>query len=146
MVLAGRNCGLSGEFAVSYIRFDASEHPIVFLEMNGAVTEAQVLEYLEQMREVIERQHKFSVVVDLSAASIPSLKARGLLRDFANTYERESDEWTVSSSLIIHNPAIKMAVTAIYAVVRTQYPKRVFRNREDAVAWTKGELGKAGVL
>jgi hypothetical protein len=24
------------------------------------------------------------------------------------------------SSLIIHNPAIKMAVTAIYAVVRTQ--------------------------
>lgn len=131
---------------MSCIRFDASEHPIVFLTMEGAVTEAQVLEYLEQMREVIERQRKFSVVVDLSAASIPSLKARGLLREFANTFERESDEWTVSSSLIIQNPAIKMAVTAIYAVVRAQYPKRVFRTREDAVTWTRAELEKAGVL
>lgn len=131
---------------MSYIRFDASDHPVVYLEMNGAVTEEEVLEYLGQMREVIERQQKFSVVVDLSKASIPSLKARGLLRDFANAYERESDEWTVSSALIIHNPAIKMAVTAIYAVVRTQYPKRVFRNKTDAVAWTKAELEKTKVL
>jgi len=129
---------------MSYVHLDLSQYPMLILELNGAVNEVQIQEYLDEMAGVLERREHFSMVVDLSHASIPSLKVRSLLRKFAEENAKVSDEWTVSSALVIHNGAIKMAVSAIYSFVRTAYPKKVFRSRDDAVVWTQTQLENAG--
>ncbi len=130
---------------MSYFTLDSNHHPIVFIEMNGAVSEAQVEDYFTEICSVLERKERFSVVVDLSGASIPSLKVRSMLSKFGKDYGRESDAWTVSSALIVHNPAIKMAITAIYSLIPGAYPKKVFRSKDEAVSWTLGQMNEAGV-
>ena len=130
---------------MAYFLVDSSRYPIVEIEASGQIREDQVERAFADLEQIFARGGQFSAIVNLAQAAVPSLKVRSMLREFSVKHEQVSNDLTVTCSLVIHNAVVAMAVKAVYSFVKTDYPKRVFQNHQEGLAWTQRELTRAGV-
>lgn len=125
------------------IRLDVSRFPIVITEMVGNFDVEQAEAFCRELEAVGARGEKVGAITDLTRAEIPSLKVRGVLRKFSEEHQPISDRTTVCSAIVVDNAVLQMAVSAIFLVVRTAYPQKVFRRMDDAYAWVHEQLKNA---
>lgn len=125
------------------IHLDVSSFPIVVTEMIGNLDVGQAEAYCRELEALGARGEKVGAITDLRRAELPSLKVRGVLRKFSEEHQPISDRTTVCSAIVVDNAVVQMAVSAIFLVVRTAYPQKVFRRMEDAHAWVLEQLKKA---
>ncbi len=130
---------------MAYFLVDSSRFPIIEIEAAGQIREDQVARGFAELESLFADGERFSVIVNLASATVPSLKVRGLLREFAVKHQKVSNDLTVTCSLVIHNPVVTMAVKAVYSFVKTDYAKRVFQTHQQGLVWTQRKLTDAGV-
>ncbi len=130
---------------MAYFIIDSSRHPVIDIEIGGLLTELKVKRALGDVKKLLDRGDRFSVIANLAQAEVPDLAARSLIRKFVVDHRKISNSLSVSCALIIHSVPITMAVKAVYDSTTPFYPRRVFRSYEDGLLWTQQELKLAKV-
>jgi len=128
---------------VGHIRLDTSEYPIILTEMVGTFSAERAEEYCGELRELAKQGERIGAITDLRKISIPSLKVRTVLRKFSEEQQPISDRTTICSAIVVQNAVIQMIVSAIYLMIKTAYPQKVFRSMEDARAWVDAQMAAA---
>ncbi|EJF54347.1 hypothetical protein SapgrDRAFT_2691 [Saprospira grandis DSM 2844] len=85
-----------------------------------------------QQRLLEEEQQKIILLAEMSSMSKLSKSAK----DFLKTEEgRKLNDFTLANALLVSNAFSRMLGNMLVGVVKSDYPVRIFSNREEAIKW-----------
>jgi len=125
---------------VAYIRLDSSHFPILIIDVDGNYSEEQAREFCEELHEVLMQLRRHAIVVNTESAGMPSLKVRGILRRFIQEHTKISESYCICAAVLVKSPIVKMGVSALFQLKKTNFPMKAFSNRDDALAWASEQV------
>ncbi len=124
---------------------DVSEYPIVLSVLEGKVDEENANRLIAEMLALRSKNERYVAVNDISHFELPDLKVRNLLMNYAESSGAHCDRYVAGMATVVSNPLMKSLMLMVNAFTRTAYPVKVFRARQEALAWARSIIDKEGL-
>jgi len=127
---------------MSRVHVSTDDWPLVFVTLPAVQSDEEVLDYFDELRACRVRYEPYAIVVDATASRGFSAKQRRMQADYVSEGLESSRRYLKGLAFVAPSQLIRGMLTAIFWFQRPESPHRVFTNREDAVAWARGQVEK----
>jgi hypothetical protein len=127
------------------LRFDVSMWPLVVVTM-PPVTATADFDYLQQCYEdVFAQPNRHALIVDTTTiVRVPDATLRRQMKDFEDGRRTIIRQKNIGSAIIIQNPLVRGAYTALRWISPQPAPNKAFGAHEDAGKWCIGGIEADG--
>jgi hypothetical protein len=125
---------------------DIDTWPLVRFSMIGAPQESDWLGMFSTFDDLYRRRERFIVLNDTGQlTSAPSAAIRQKVADRAKAHEPQSKLWIVHSAIVVSNPILRGAMTALNWLAPPVYKQTVHGTPVDAVNALVASLEREGI-
>lgn len=125
---------------------DSSRFPLVILQLPSTIDAATIEQLTREQAKVFERGRQFVSIVDLRrVSSVPNATVRQRLGDYTRSIEAPSQRYQLANAIVIDNPLIRAALSAIHWIAPPPVPTQVVATREAGLDFLRKHLDRAGI-
>lgn len=117
------------------IQFDVSRHPVVQVRFSGALEDAEMLRYLEDMDRVLQRREMYGAIFDARDVTSVSPKQRRIQADWLEKNESLLRDYAAGYAFVITSQLIRGVLTAILWLKPMPSEHVVVATVEEAERW-----------
>jgi hypothetical protein len=124
--------------------FDEKRWPLVYVTWpEGLIDDAEFERAVLYIASLTQRKQPFAVIHDTRKASRPTPKQRAFAAAQQKADAEDSRKWLHAVAIVVSNPIIAGAITAINWIAPLPYPQKFFSSFTGAEAWVSEKLEAA---
>lgn len=138
--MRARSQGRAHFFTMSRIDVDATHWPLVRVTLPAAVSDDDVLAYLEQLRALRERRQPYALIVDAIGSGGFTPRQRQMQGEYIRAGVELSKRYLKAFAFVSASPWKRAMLSAVFWVSGTEWPHSVFASVSEAEAWARSLL------
>jgi hypothetical protein len=127
----------------STLDIDESGFPLVVATFRGQMTASLLAPYFARVDAWYRDQLSYACVFDIARCDIPSAADRKRIAATIAAYEAKVERFCVGAALVVTNPVLRGAVTAVLWVHPMRHPHALVGTRQEARNLCAGWLANA---
>ena len=117
---------------VAPFELDETAFPVIFAAFRGPVDLVPFDAYFSRLDDLCKAGRRFALIVDMSRGAVPSPSQRKHITSAMADREAAFGRHCLGAAVVIKNPLIRGAMTAILWVHPLPYPHEIVETREEA--------------
>jgi len=126
------------------ITFDDSQWPLLSVRLSGDVSDAQYIQYLEQMDAFLARGERFVCVIDVSQCAVLSVAQRYLHAAWIHKNEDRLRELLLGQSSVMTSAHMRLSRSMLNYVKPMPVPNAAVPDMDAALRYVAGRLEGEG--
>jgi hypothetical protein len=127
---------------VATYSIDTSQWPIVIHSVHGALSDAQIDEYIREANRVLDRRAPHVTIMDTRGIGRTSAYTRARSREWVKEHHAQLREFCIGTVYVLESPLLRFVVMSSLLVTRLPTPYRVCETIEEAKDWAKTRIAE----